>query len=336
MQLQWRHQRIFLGCDGVWSRLFVLLFWRSALVAAFCSSGNFFVFFSSDVTWNSCFCYLKPKFAFHRILKKSLAWVKCESVTFLVLLYSVYEPNLFTKEPYFLRLTYLSFKTVICVYWFIFSLMKNKGGRSHTSSSLHRRGSLLHHLSVFYHFPLHLKALCACYAGSLLQGEIALPDLRLERKSCAPPPKFHIAASNAMTAVVPLVVCDRGKKSSCCLCFVQHLVLTRPGHVSTALVQAINSANCILLGKRGILQSWLAGQGKAWLCEVPRNSETILGTISTAFCGIGSFFFNLVWAPGTHHLWPGRSCFVLACTQFVLCAVSETGAFLSLGKGIPK
>lgn len=247
-------------------------------------------------------------------LKKNLWLGLSLSLTFLVLSYSVYEPNLFTKEPYFLRLTYLSFKTVMCVYWFIFSLMKNKGGRSHTSSSLHRRGSLLHHLSVFYHFPLHLKALCACDAGSLLQGEIALPDLRLERKSCAPPPKFHVAASNAMTAAVPLVVCDGRKKLSCCFCFVQHLVLTRPGHVSSALVQAISSAICILSGSRGILQSWLAGQGKAWLCEVSRNSESVLDTINTAFCGIGSFFFNLVWAPGTHRLWPGRSCFVLACT----------------------
>lgn len=96
--------------------------------------------------------------------------------------YSVYEPNILTKEQYFLRLTYLSFKSVMCIYWFIFPLIKNKGGRSHTSTSQHKRGSLPWQLSVLCalccHPPLHLKAVYTCFAGRVLQGGIASPALK--------------------------------------------------------------------------------------------------------------------------------------------------------------
>lgn len=82
--------------------------------------------------------------------------------------------------------------------------------------------------------------------------------------------------------------------SFCFVCAAPGIgVLTRPGHVSTAIVQTISSANCMLSGSRGTLQSRLAGQRKASLCDVSRNNEPMLGAINTAFCGGGSFL--LTW-----------------------------------------
>lgn len=62
--------------------------------------------------------------------------------------------------------------------------------------------------------------------------------------------------------------------------------LSRPGHVSTAVVQTASSANCKVSRSRRTLWSWVAGQRRALFCDKKDvETESILGTISTDFCG---------------------------------------------------
>lgn len=182
-------------------------------------------------------------------------------MTCSVLLYSVYEPNLFTKEPYFLRLTYLSFKSVICIYWFIFPLMKNKGGRPHTSNSLHGRGSL----------PRHLSAPRALFSAILLfTSKPGVPALLgaccREKWHCLPleaaeeeppPPNFILLPQMPWLLWFPWWSVAEGRNQLASFCFVCAApgiwVWSRPGHVSIAIVQIISSANCMLSGSRGML-----------------------------------------------------------------------------------
>lgn len=182
-------------------------------------------------------------------------------MTCSVLLYSVYEPNLLTKEPYFLRLTYLSFKSVICIYWFIFPLMKNKGGRPHTSNSLHGRGSL----------PRHLSAPRALFSAILLftskPGVPALLGaccrekwhcLPLEAAEEEPPPPISYCCLKCHGCCGSLGGLWRREEISllsfCFVCAAPGIwVWSRPGHVSIAIVQIISSANCMLSGSRGML-----------------------------------------------------------------------------------
>lgn len=124
---------------------------------------------------------------------------------------------------------------------------------------------------VFCHLPLHLKALCACYAGSPLQGETALPALRGCRGRATPlHPNFILLPQMPWLLWFPWwsVVEGRNCLAVFLLCAAPGIwVLTRPGHVGTAIVQTISSDNCILSGSGGTLQSQLAGQRKALLCE---------------------------------------------------------------------
>lgn len=82
--------------------------------------------------------------------------------------------------------------------------------------------------------------------------------------------------------------------SFCFVCAAPGIwVLTRAGCVSIAVVQTISITNCMCSGGRDTLQSWMLVQRKALLCDVSRNSQSALGTISTAFCGVGSFLSTL-------------------------------------------
>lgn len=173
--------------------------------------------------------------------------------------------------------------------------MKNKGGRSHTSTSLHKRGSLPWHLSVpcalFCHPPLHLKALRACFAGSLLQGGIALPAL----KGCRGTATLSTLISHCcLKCCGCLVVCGGGGRYhlSFFLCVAPGTqALTRPGHVSTAVMQTISSANCKVSGSRGTCWIWMAGQRKALFCDKEYVETSSLFWVQSAqlFCSGDSF-----------------------------------------------
>lgn len=93
------------------------------------------------------------------------------------------------------------------------------------------------------------------------------------------------------------MVCGGGTKLILSFCFVcagpGKWLLTRSDHVHVAVVQTISSTNCMCSDSRGMLQSWMAGQRNTLLCEVSRNSQSVLGTISTAFCDIDSFLLTL-------------------------------------------
>ena len=74
--------------------------------------------------------------------------------------------------------------------------------------------------------------------------------------------------------------------SFCFVCAASGIqVLTRPGHISTAIVQGISGANCMLSGSRQTLQSWLAGQRKALLC-----GEKCLETVSLYWVSSAQLF----------------------------------------------
>lgn len=153
-----------------------------------------------------------------------------------------------------------------CITWFIFPLNKNKGGKSLSDTSLHGRGLLPLHPSVlslaFCHSPLHMKTPHACSAGSSLQ-EWVITCLWVLQREETPPPSLHIAASNAIAAVVPLMLCG-GWKKSCCL--VTDIWVLIRAHKHTAIMQTISSTNCVISSSRGHFSvSWL--NRKSWLLD---------------------------------------------------------------------
>lgn len=165
-----------------------------------------------------------------------------------------------------------------------FPLMKNKEGRSHIGNSLHGRASLPRHpslpcawLSVI--LPFIRKPCVTAMLGARCKEEWrCLPWGAAEKEPSPRHPNFiPLPYSHGCGSLGGLWW--RGEIVLLPFCFVCAAtgvwILTRPGHGSTAIVQTTSSANCALSGSRGTLQSRLAGQRKALLCEVYRNSESL-------------------------------------------------------------
>lgn len=119
--------------------------------------------------------------------------------------------------------------------------------------------------ALFCHSPLHLEAMHGCFAGSLLQRGIALPALKGCRGTPSPSTPISYCCWDLLGG------CGGGKASSLFSLSVASRIwaLTRPRHVSTAVVQTISSADCnVSAAEKRFGAGWL---GKERLYFVTRS-----------------------------------------------------------------